>query len=97
MLDSQGVVHSNQYGFIKNRTIQDCLGWAFEYLHECKQSGKEIVILKLDFEKAFDTMEHSFILKMLECKGFDDRWCMWIKMLLQSRSSLILLNGILDT
>jgi hypothetical protein len=23
------VVHENQYGFIKGRTIQDCLGWAF--------------------------------------------------------------------
>ena len=55
------------------------------------------MILKLDFEKAFDTMEHSFILKMLECKGFDDRWCMWIKMLLQSGSSSILLNGIHGT
>ena len=91
------IIHKNQYGFIKTRTIQDCLGWAFEYLHQCKQSGKEIVILKLDFEKAFDTMEHSFILKMLECKGFDDWWCMWIKMLLQSGSSSILLNGILGT
>uniref|UniRef100_A0A8R7TIB7 Reverse transcriptase domain-containing protein n=1 Tax=Triticum urartu TaxID=4572 RepID=A0A8R7TIB7_TRIUA len=58
------VLHHNQYGFIKTRTIQDCLGWAFEYLHQCKQSGREIVILKLDFEKASDTMEHSFILKM---------------------------------
>ena len=42
-------------------------------------------------------MEHSFILKMLECKGFDDRWCMWIKMLLQSGTSSILMNGIPGT
>ena len=55
------------------------------------------MILKLDFEKAVDMMEHSFILKMLECKGFDDRWCMWIEMLLQSGSSSILLNGIPGT
>jgi hypothetical protein len=27
------IVHQNQYGFIKGRTIQDCLGCAFEYLH----------------------------------------------------------------
>jgi hypothetical protein len=25
------LIHKNQYGFIKNRTIQDCLGWAYEY------------------------------------------------------------------
>jgi len=27
------LVHLNQYGFIKNRSIQDCLAWSFEYLH----------------------------------------------------------------
>jgi hypothetical protein len=26
------LVHKNQYGFLKERSIQDCLGWAFEYL-----------------------------------------------------------------
>jgi len=27
------VVHRNQYGFLNGTTIQDCLGWAFEYLY----------------------------------------------------------------
>jgi hypothetical protein len=29
------VLHQNQYGFIKGKTIHDCLGWAFEYLRIC--------------------------------------------------------------
>jgi hypothetical protein len=29
------IVHQNQYGFIKNKSIQDCLAWFFEYLHLC--------------------------------------------------------------
>lgn len=32
------LVHKNQYGFIKTRTIQDCLAWAFEYIHQCQHT-----------------------------------------------------------
>jgi hypothetical protein len=35
------IIHTNQYGFLKERSIQDCLTWAFEYLYLCKQSKKK--------------------------------------------------------
>jgi hypothetical protein len=33
-----------------------------------------VVILKLDFEKAFDMVEHSVILDMFHRKGFSEKW-----------------------
>jgi hypothetical protein len=87
------IVHENQYGFVKGKTIQDCLGWAFEYLHQCHQSKREIVILKLDFEKAFDLVEHVVILDMLRAKGFPLKWVRWTEDILTSATSSILLNG----
>ena len=87
------IVHTNQYGFIKGRTIQDCLAWSFQFLHLCHKSKKEIVILKIDFEKAFDKLEHHVIIQVLRHKGFSEKWVSWIQNLLSSGSSSILLNG----
>ena len=58
-------IHKNQYEFLKSRSIQDCLAWAFEYVHQCKLSKKPIIILKLDFAKAFDIVEHEVVLQVL--------------------------------
>jgi retron-type reverse transcriptase len=90
----QSIIHENQYGFIKSRTIHDRLAWAYEYLHHCSEYKKEVAALKLDFEKYFDKVDHSFILDILQPKGFGPLWCKWIKKLLASATSSVLLNEI---
>lgn len=60
------LVHVNQYGFIKSRTIKDCITWAYEYLYRCHRSKIPTVVLKLDFEKASVKLEHGMILKILK-------------------------------
>ena len=32
------LVHQNQYGFLFNRCIQDCIAWSYEYIHQCQKS-----------------------------------------------------------
>jgi hypothetical protein len=54
------------------------LAWSFEFLHQCHQSKKEIIVLKLDFTKAFDMIEHDAIISMLKQYGLDDRFIGWL-------------------
>ena len=51
-------------------------------------------MLKLDFEKAFDSIQHEAILKILVAKGFNRKWITWVQQLLSSATSSILLNGV---
>jgi hypothetical protein len=88
------IVHKNQYGFLKDRSIQDCLGWYFEYLFQCHKSKREIMVSKLDFEKSFEMIDHSMIIEILRSKGFGERWITWIKRILDFGTSAVLLNGV---
>jgi hypothetical protein len=44
-------------------------------IHRKKQSG---VVLKLDYEKAYDRVNWSFLNDMLESRGFVVKWRSWI-------------------
>jgi hypothetical protein len=88
------IVHKNQYGFLKGRTIQDCLAWAFEFIHQCQSSGQDILLLKLDFAKAFDTIEHTAMIKIMKQMGFDTKWLQWMETIFSTGKSAVLLNSV---
>jgi hypothetical protein len=49
-------------------------------MHRRKQGG---VILKIDFENAYDKVKWQFVKQVLEMKGFLARWCKWIDTIIQ--------------
>lgn len=51
-------------------------------------------MLKLDFEKAFDKIEHEAMLRIMQKKGFSPTWISWMRDIFSSRTSVVLLNGV---
>jgi hypothetical protein len=68
---------------------------AHELLHAFKSKrGKGgFMFMKMDMEKAFDRMEWSFLLAILEKLGFSPIWPSWIRICISFTSFSILLNG----
>ena len=49
--------------------------------------------MKVDLQKAFDTVNREFLYYIFHCMGFSHRWINWIKECLSSTSFSIMLNG----
>ena len=86
-------IHYTQGAFVQGRQILDVVLIANEIVDERRRSGKEGVVFKIDFEKAYDHVKWDFLDHVLEKKGFSPRWRKWMSGCLSSISYAILVNG----
>jgi len=73
------VVRQSQTAFMPGRNILEGAVILHETIHELHRKKKDVVILKLDFEKAYDKVNWSFVQQTLRMKGFSQTWCKWIE------------------
>jgi hypothetical protein len=64
-----------------------------EVLHELRVHHKQGIILKLDFEKAYDKVHWGFMMEVLKRKNFLDKWIGWMKQVVEGGRVGILING----
>jgi len=66
---------------------------ANEVVEELKRKGRKGLCLKVDFEKAYDSVRWDFLYDMLLRMGFHNSWISWIRGFLKSGSVSVLVNG----
>jgi hypothetical protein len=88
------IIRPNQTGFIEGRNILDNTLLAQEAQDWAEESNQDLVLLLLDFEKAFDRIEWSFLFEALAKLDFCPQWIRWVSSLYGSASSAIKLNGV---
>ena len=87
------IVNNDQTGFIKGRFIGENIRLIEGIINYTATQNIPGQLLFLDFEKAFDTVERSFIWKTLESFNFGSSIINWIKLCYQNIESCILNNG----
>jgi hypothetical protein len=63
-----------------------------DILHDSRVKEKDGIILKLDFEKAYDKISWSFLLEALKQRGFNDSCCKWIEKVVCSGTLSVRVN-----
>jgi hypothetical protein len=88
------IISKEQRGFIKGREIKDCIcltSEAINLLHKKSYGGN--LAIKIDIAKAFDTIDWSFLLKVLNAFEFSPLFCNWMHTVLHSAKLSISING----
>jgi hypothetical protein len=88
------IIDADQSGFIAGRSISENFVYAAEMVQCCSKRGAPALVLKLDFAKAFDSIDWASLRKILLSRGFPPLWCDWIDTILHSSMSAIMLNGV---
>lgn len=89
------IIHEDQSYCIPKRTIFDNLFLLRDIIAVAKNHQIDIGLLSLDQEKAFDRVDHFYLLKTLKAFGFGPQFVSCIKLLYSETFSMLKINGCL--
>ncbi|KAE8693418.1 Polycomb group protein FERTILIZATION-INDEPENDENT ENDOSPERM [Hibiscus syriacus] len=87
------IISPNQFVFIPGRQLLECACVANEGIDSWRKQGLKGVVFKVDFSRAYDTVEWQIVIRLMKEMGFGDRWCSWITQCISTTSISVLLNG----
>ncbi|KAK3205179.1 hypothetical protein Dsin_019225 [Dipteronia sinensis] len=73
------VIGEAQMAFVESCQILDSFVIAEEIIQLWKRDSEGGLLIKLDFKKAYDIVDHNFLEAMMKDMGFRERWRKWMK------------------
>ena len=89
----QNIIHPDQVAYIKGRYIGQNIRLMSDVIAFVENNDEECILSCIDFEKAFDTVEWSFIHKALNNFGFGEYFRKWIQIFYTNISAGAMNNG----
>lgn len=87
------VIEPNQTCFIKGKNILEGVLVLHEVIHELRSKKKKGLILKIDFEKAYDRVRWDFLEEVMRGKGFPNQWINWVMQTVEGGKVCVNVNG----
>jgi hypothetical protein len=72
---AQKIIRPTQTAFLPGRNIMEGTIILHEMIHELNSKKQDGIILKIDFEKAYDKVKWNFLQQTLAMKGSSQKWC----------------------
>ncbi|GKE26600.1 putative RNA-directed DNA polymerase, partial [Tanacetum coccineum] len=87
------LIGANQIAFLAGQQILDGCLIANEIVNYAKSEDSRLLLFKVDFEKAFDSVNWSFLHDIMQQMGFGVKWRRWVNTCMKSASIFVLVNG----
>ncbi|KAJ0866424.1 putative RNA-directed DNA polymerase [Helianthus annuus] len=87
------LISPTQSAFLGGRNILDSPLIISETVAWAKKNKHGLFIFKVDFEKAYDSINWKFLFFLMECMSFPEKWICWMMGCLSSGTGSILVNG----
>ena len=87
------LINEGQTGFMDNRFIGDNIRLIYDIISYVNNNKMSDLLLCLDFEKAFDSLDWEFIVKVLYAFGFGSDICQWLETFYRDIRPAVSING----
>ena len=87
------IVHPDQTGFIAGRVITENIRRIFDIMEYTYKAQIPVVIISIDFEKAFDRVEYKVLYQVLKWFNFGNNFIDMVKLLFTDMSLRVINNG----
>ena len=88
------IINSTQTGYVKGRFIGEAARSIIDIMDYTKKQNIPGILLFIDFEKAFDSLDRDFMFKCLNVFGFGPSLIRWIETFYTNISSCVVNNGL---
>ena len=91
-LIKNNILYSEQFGFHNGHSTDHAAVQLVDQIIGSFENNKYTLAVFIDLSKAFDTVNHSILLKKLELHGITDRNHVWLKSYLSNRRQFVQIN-----